>query len=220
MTQFPDSLYFLLELLSSGLQTFSMEIQEALELVSYKLGVKNGAAALEDGFLLADVVQQAIDDKTQGSLREIDLKAYMQATKLVKQARVEAFKEENLGFLEQLAQEPGVLATGSGLLYQVLVEVDSKVKPRVGDSVRAHYHGTLIDGTVFDSSVERGAVAEFKVAKLIAGWKEGLQLMSPGSKFKFYIPQNLAYGERGAESKVPPYATLIFEVELVEVIGE
>ena len=195
-----------------------MEIKEALELVSYKLGAKNGAAALEDGFLLADVVQQAIDDKTQGSLREIDLKSYMQATKLVKQARVDAFKVENLGFLEQVAQEPGVLSTGSGLLYQVLVEGDGSAKPRTEDSVRAHYHGTLIDGSVFDSSVERGQPAEFRVAKLIAGWKEGLQLMSPGSKYKFFLPHHLAYGERGAESKVPPYATLIFEVELLELL--
>ena len=195
-----------------------MTTEEALEIVSYKLGAKNGTQALEDSFLIAATVQQAIDDKTQGSLREIDLKSYMQATKLVKQARVDAFKEENLGFLEQMAQEPGVLATGSGLLYQVLVQGGSEEKPGVADSVRAHYHGTLIDGSVFDSSVERGEPAEFKVAKLIAGWKEGLQLMSPGSKYKFFIPQDLAYGERGAESKVPPYATLIFEVELLELL--
>ncbi|WP_018970411.1 FKBP-type peptidyl-prolyl cis-trans isomerase [Rubritalea marina] len=197
-----------------------MTHEEAREIVSYKLGTKNGAAALEDSFLIADTVEQAIQDKANGTSRNIDLKAYMQATKLVKQARQDAFKDDNAAYLSALeASDAGVVPTGSGLLYQILSPGDhTAATPGIDDEVRAHYHGTLIDGSVFDSSIERGEPATFRVAKLIAGWKEGLQLMHPGARFKFYIPQALGYGDRGAESKVPPFATLVFEVELLAVL--
>ncbi len=194
-----------------------MTTEEALEIVSYKLGVKNGVAALEDSILITETVQQAIDDTIDGSIRAIDLKSYMQATKIVKQRRMEEFNAENCRFLQQVAQQPEVLTTASGLLYEVIEQGAGVAKLGVDDRVRAHYHGTLIDGTVFDSSVVRGQPSEFQVAKLIAGWREGLQLMPVGSKYRFFIPQELGYGARGAESKVPPYATLIFEVELLNV---
>ena len=90
-------------------------------------------------------------------------------------------------------------------------------KPKSNQKVTVHYHGTLIDGTVFDSSVERGRPASFGVTQVIQGWVEGLQLMSKGSKYKFYIPYNLAYGERGAPPKIQPYAALVFEVELLDI---
>ena len=105
----------------------------------------------------------------------------------------------------------------SGLQYQVLKEGDGK-KPSAKDTVRCHYEGFLIDGTVFDSSVQRGEPAEFGLQQVIAGWTEGLQLMQEGAKYRFFIPYRLGYGESGAAGTIPPFATLIFDVELIKVI--
>lgn len=118
-------------------------------------------------------------------------------------------------FLAENAQKDGVVVTESGLQYEVLKMGKGK-KPAATDRVKVHYHGTLIDGTVFDSSVERGEPITFGLNQVIAGWTEGVQLMPVGSKFRFYIPQNLGYGERAAGS-IPPYSTLIFEVELLGI---
>ena len=119
-------------------------------------------------------------------------------------------------FLEENKSREGVITTESGLQYEVLKQGKGK-KPEATDKVRVHYHGTLIDGTVFDSSVDRGEPAEFYLNQVIAGWTEGLQLMPVGSKYKFYIPQELGYGSRAAGS-IPPYSTLIFEVELLNIV--
>ena len=105
----------------------------------------------------------------------------------------------------------------SGLQYEILNEGDGK-QPSAKDTVRCHYHGTLTDGTVFDSSVQRGEPAEFPLNQVIAGWTEGVQLMKEGAKYRFYIPYNLAYGERGAGAQIPPYSALIFDVELLKVL--
>ena len=105
----------------------------------------------------------------------------------------------------------------SGLQYQVLKEGDGK-KPKATDKVRCHYEGTLINGTVFDSSYKRGEPAVFPLNQVIAGWTEGLQLMQEGAKYRFFIPYNLAYGERGAGASIPPYAALVFDVELIDVL--
>lgn len=118
-------------------------------------------------------------------------------------------------FLQENAQKEGVVVTESGLQYEVLTMGKGK-KPAATDRVKVHYHGTLIDGTVFDSSVERGEPITFGLNQVIKGWTEGVQLMPVGSKFRFYIPQNLGYGERAAGS-IPPYSTLIFEVELLGI---
>ena len=107
--------------------------------------------------------------------------------------------------------------TESGLQYEVLVEGTGKV-PAKTDKVRVHYTGSLIDGTVFDSSVKRGTPAEFPVTGVIAGWVEALQMMPVGSKWRLTIPHNLAYGERGAGASIPPFSTLIFEVELLDIV--
>ena len=109
------------------------------------------------------------------------------------------------------------MVTESGLQYEVLTE-GTGAKPTAASSVRVHYTGSLIDGTVFDSSVKRGTPAEFPVGGVIKGWTEALQLMTVGSKWRLTIPQELAYGERGAGASIPPFATLIFEVELLEII--
>ena len=124
-------------------------------------------------------------------------------------------KEEGEKFLAENALKDGVKVTESGLQYEVLKMGRGK-KPAATDRVKVHYHGTLIDGTVFDSSVERGEPTSFGLNQVIAGWTEGLQLMPVGSKFRFYIPQELGYGSRNAGS-IPPYSTLIFEVELLGI---
>ncbi|MGJ8672311.1 FKBP-type peptidyl-prolyl cis-trans isomerase [Rubritalea sp.] len=193
-----------------------MTTQEALEVVSYKLGAKNGADALNDKVLLKEHVEQAIADKANDSLRKIDAKTYMQAMKLVKEERLRLLRVAGEEFLTNNLTKEGVQQTESGLQFKVIESTDCKT-PSSADTVTVHYHGTLIDGSVFDSSVERGTPASFAVKKVIAGWKEGIQLMSPGSKYQFFIPQALAYGDRGADSKVPPFATLCFEVQLLEI---
>ena len=119
-------------------------------------------------------------------------------------------------FLAENAKREGVKTTESGLQYEVL-EATLGQKPKATDTVRVHYEGTLIDGTVFDSSYKRGESIAFPLNGVIKGWTEGLQLMSVGSKYKFFIPYQLAYGERGAGASIPPYAALIFTVELLGI---
>lgn len=129
-------------------------------------------------------------------------------------AEIEA--KEGRDFLAENAKKPNIKVTESGLQYEVLEEGDG-VAPTETSTVVAHYEGTLIDGTIFDSSYQRGEPSEFPLNRVIAGWTEGLQLMKTGAKYKFYIPFDLAYGARGSQPKIPPYAALIFTVELVEV---
>jgi len=121
-------------------------------------------------------------------------------------------------FLAENAAKEGVTVTESGLQYEVLVE-GTGVKPLATDTVKVHYKGTLIDGTEFDSSYSRGEPAEFPLNRVISGWTEGVQLMSEGSKFKFVIPSELAYGER-ATGSITPNSTLVFEVELLDVLND
>ena len=125
-------------------------------------------------------------------------------------------KEEGEKFLAENAKREGVKVTESGLQYEVLVATIGQ-KPKATDSVRVHYEGTLIDGTVFDSSYKRGESIAFPLNGVIKGWTEGLQRMSVGSKYKFFIPYQLAYGEHGAGASIPPYAALIFTVELLGI---
>ncbi|MBQ5925387.1 MAG: FKBP-type peptidyl-prolyl cis-trans isomerase [Paludibacteraceae bacterium] len=120
-------------------------------------------------------------------------------------------------FLAENATREGVYVTESGLQYEVIAMGEGE-KPTAESTVKVHYHGTLIDGTVFDSSVERGEPIEFPLSNVIKGWTEGVQLMPVGSKFKFYIPYQLAYGERGAGELIGPCEALIFEVELIEIV--
>lgn len=127
--------------------------------------------------------------------------------------------EAGKAFLAENAKKEGVKTTDSGLQYEVLKAGDG-AKPKATDEVSVHYHGTLIDGTVFDSSVDRGEPTSFPLNRVIPGWTEGVQLMSVGSKYKFTIPYALAYGERGAGADIGPFSTLIFEVELLEIKGE
>lgn len=130
--------------------------------------------------------------------------------------RSEGLRAEGEAFLKQNATKQGIVVTKSGLQYEVLSEGTGAL-PRATDTVRCHYEGRLVDGSVFDSSYRRGEPAEFPLNGVIAGWTEGLQLMKEGAKYRFYIPQELGYGARGAGSSIPPYAALIFDVELIKV---
>ena len=120
-------------------------------------------------------------------------------------------------FLEQNARKAGVVQTRSGLQYEVLTEGSGR-SPKATDTVRCHYEGRLLDGTVFDSSYKRGEPADFGLNQVITGWTEGVQLMKEGAKYRFYIPYLLGYGERGAGASIPPYSTLVFDVELLKVL--
>lgn len=125
-------------------------------------------------------------------------------------------KEAGEQFLAENAKKPGVKSTASGLQYKVLTEGQGQ-KPTATDTVEVHYRGTLIDGQEFDSSYKRGESISFPLNRVIRGWTEGLQLMPVGAKYELYIPYELAYGEQGAGGVIPPYATLIFQVELLGI---
>lgn len=124
---------------------------------------------------------------------------------------------EGKAFLEENAKKAGVVVTASGLQYEVLQEGSGK-HPKATDTVRCHYEGRLIDGTVFDSSYSRNQPADFGLNQVITGWTEGVQLMGEGAKYRFYIPYMLAYGEGGAGELIPPFSTLVFDVELIKVL--
>lgn len=163
-----------------------------------------------------DVLNQnppALDiNEVSKALQELSARAEAEQAKAF-----EALAAEGKAFLEENKKAKGVVETASGLQYEILTE-GTGAKPAKTDKVRVHYTGSLIDGTVFDSSVKRGTPAEFPVTGVIAGWVEALQMMPVGSKWRLTIPHNLAYGERGAGASIPPFSTLIFEVELLDII--
>ena len=161
-----------------------------------------------------DVILRTFFQKKQVEMRE------KQQAEASKKAEVEfgAVKAEGIKFLEENKSTKGVQVTESGLQYIVLKE-GSGEKPVATSKVKVHYHGTILDGTVFDSSVDKGTPAEFGVNRVIKGWTEGLQLMNVGAKYKFFIPQELAYGANPRQGgKIRPFDVLIFEVELLEIV--
>ena len=159
---------------------------------------------------LAKKISEAETAKTQ--LQE-------KKTALEEEAKAQFAQVREAGekFLAENAKRSNVVTLPSGLQYEIITEAIGQ-KPTASDKVKVHYHGTLIDGTVFDSSVRRGEPATFGVTQVIQGWVEALQLMPVGSKWKLYIPYNLAYGEQGAGQMIAPYSALIFEVELLEIV--
>ncbi|MEZ8141452.1 FKBP-type peptidyl-prolyl cis-trans isomerase [Enterovibrio sp. FF113] len=151
-------------------------------------------------------------DEINNALRELHTKA-----DAIRQEAAKAAAADGEAFLAENAKRDEVTVTDSGLQFEVLVEGNGDI-PTSDKQVRVHYHGMLTDGTVFDSSVERGQPAEFPVTGVIQGWVEALQMMPVGSKWKLSIPQDLAYGERGAGAAIPPFAALVFEVELLDIL--
>ncbi len=200
-----------------------------MDKVSYALGLGIGRQLAQmgaDGLDINDFAQ-AIKDILAGREPQVsDAEAqaivsdfFAQQEAKQRAAAAEKYKdskEKGEQWLADNAKKEGVVTLPSGLQYQVLREGNGR-HPKATDAVKCHYEGLLIDGTVFDSSYQRGEPATFPLNGVIRGWTEGLQLMKEGAKFRFFIPYNLAYGERGAGQSIPPFAALIFDVELIEV---
>lgn len=201
-----------------------------MDKVSYALGLGIGRQLSQMGAdsLNIDDFAQAIKDILAGKEPAV---SDAEAQTLVKDffekqeakqraAAAEKFKdtkEKGEKYLAENAKKEGVVTLPSGLQYQVIKEGNGR-KPKATDKVKCHYEGMLIDGTLFDSSIQRGEPATFPLNGVIAGWTEGLQLMQEGAKYRFFIPYQLGYGEQGAGSSIPPFAALVFDVELIEVI--
>lgn len=200
-----------------------------MDKLSYALGIGIGSqlAGMGAKELNIDDFAQAIKDVISGSELKVDnaeaqtlVQNFFQEQEAKQQAAAaeagKVAKAAGEAFLAENGKKEGVVTLPSGLQYQVLKEGNGK-KPSATDQVVCHYEGTLIDGTVFDSSYQRNQPATFGLNQVIAGWTEGVQLMQEGAKYRFFIPYKLAYGERGAGAQIPPFATLVFDVELIEV---
>ena len=212
--------------------TGGQKLKTTTDSLSYAFGIINYNALTADSIILNPAfVAKAMRDGKKGMplMSEDDARAtiiiYINEREIKRpEARAEANRvfykehiEENEKFLAENKTKSGVITTSSGLQYEV-IRMGNGPTPTMANSVSVHYTGTLIDGTVFDSSIERGEPVQFGVPNVIEGWTEALQLMPVGSKFKLYIPENLGYGEHGAGGFIEPYSTLIFEVELLEIV--
>jgi len=195
--------------------------------VSYGIGRQMGDQLAGSPFdeLVLDAVIEGISDSFTGQPIQVDTEVMKAAFEEVN-GRVQKKQAEEAGklsaegvkFLAENSKRDGITVTESGLQYEVLNE-GKGATPSSTAKVRTHYHGTLIDGTVFDSSYDRGEPAEFPVNGVIAGWTEALQLMQEGAKWRLYVPSALAYGEKGAGGAIGPHATLVFDVELLAIVG-
>lgn len=201
-----------------------------MDKVSYALGIGIGSqlAGMGAKGLNIDDFAQAVKDVISGTPLKVDnaeaqslVQAFFQEQEEKQRAAAaeagKVAKAAGESFLAENAKKEGIVVLPSGLQYQVLKEGNGK-KPSATDQVKCHYEGTLIDGTIFDSSYQRNEPATFGLNQVIAGWTEGVQLMSEGAKYRFFIPYNLAYGERGAGAQIPPFAALVFDVELLKVL--
>ena len=194
-----------------------------MDKISYALGISLGANLKNNGFESLDYEKLALgmQDLMDGKSLEMSIQEaqtiinqyFQQIQEKAHAATIEAGK----AFLAENAKRPEIITTASGLQYEVLTEGKGE-KPAASDRVEVHYHGTLLNGEVFDSSVNRGEPATFGVTQVISGWVEALQLMPVGSKWKLYIPSDLAYGAQGAGQSIGPHTTLIFEVELLAIV--
>lgn len=201
-----------------------------MDKLSYALGIGIGSqlAGMGAKGLDIDDFAQAVKDVISGTPLKVNnaeaqslVQAFFQEQEEKQRAAAaeagKVAKAAGESFLADNAKKEGVVVLPSGLQYQVLKEGNGK-KPSSTDQVKCHYEGTLIDGTIFDSSYQRNEPATFGLNQVIAGWTEGVQLMSEGAKYRFFIPYNLAYGERGAGAQIPPFAALVFDVELLKVL--
>lgn len=200
----------------------AQKLNNEIDSVSYSLGVNIGEN-IKTQFPDIDLknfeaaIKDVLDDNKKPSISGADAQKTIQEYFTKQQAKAsESVVEEGRKFLAENSKKENVVTLESGLQYEVIKNGEG-AKPTLNDQVTTHYHGTLIDGTVFDSSVERGEPASFPVSGVIKGWTEALQLMSVGSKWRLFVPYDLAYGERGAGPKIGPFTTLIFEVELISI---
>jgi FKBP-type peptidyl-prolyl cis-trans isomerase FklB len=193
-----------------------------MEKVSYALGLSIGNNLLGSGIkdLNTEEFVKAIKAVMAGEKPEMSYEEAKQVLDTFFQDLANKINEKNIqagkDFLAKNKEQDGVVELASGLQYQILTSGAGK-SPSITNRVKCHYTGMLLDGTVFDSSVQRGEPAEFGVNQVIAGWTEALQLMKEGDKWRLFIPSDMAYGARGAGNSIPPHATLIFDVELIEV---
>lgn len=208
---------------------WSQKLNTELDSVSYCLGINIANSFLSE-FPEINLshfnsgLTDALDKNKETLISKEKTQEVIQQYFMKKQQLTQEKEKENMGpkikegedFLAENGKRKSVVTTESGLQYEILVKGDGP-KPTLTDEVETHYHGTLLDGTVFDSSVDRGESISFPVSGVIKGWTEALQLMPVGSKWKLYIPYNLAYGERGAGKMIGPYSALIFEVELISI---
>lgn len=192
------------------------ELKNQIDSLNYAHGIVAAEAAkrLMGSDLNAKLFLEALNAALKGEPTKFTAE---NAPKIEQSISVGMWKGNNAKFLEENKKRQGVTTTASGLQYEVMKRGTGTVSPLATDKVEVHYHGTLVDGTIFDSSVQRGQTAKFPLNGVIPGWTEGLQLMKEGDKFKFFIPYNLAYGERGRGGAIKGYTTLIFEVELIKV---
>ena len=207
----------------------NVKLQSDMDSASYAIGVLVGANNLKQlemspggGEINVDIMSaafQAASTKSETAITEEQAQTIIQKFfETAGERESQKALEEGNAFLEKNKARSGVQTTESGLQYEVLTE-GSGPKPTAEDQVRVHYHGTTIDGKVFDSSVDRGEPAVFGVVQVIPGWTEALQLMPVGSKWKIYLPSDIAYGERGAGADIKPNSALVFEVELLEIVS-
>ncbi len=216
-------------LLAGGLHAQDkLDLKDAKLKASYAVGADIGGNMKRqevdlDAKALAAGIVDALSGKPQ--LTEEEIKSAIAEFRTTMMAKMEAKQKvageknvkESEAFLAANAKKEGVKTTASGLQYKVMKSGTGKVSPKPADTVKVHYHGTLMDGSVFDSSVERKEPAEFPLNAVIPGWTEGLQLMKEGDKFQFVLPAKLAYGEQSPSPKIGPNSTLVFEVELLSI---
>lgn len=204
-------------------------LTKGIDSVSYAIGLANGDMfrssltnfpgdePINVDALIAGFAQGLHNDTASYKMKVTDAQQFINTyVQEVQERMMNKTKEEGEAFLNENKTKPGVITTESGLQYQVITEGDGP-RPTPDNRVKVHYTGTLLDGTVFDSSVDRGEPATFMASNLIEGWKEGLQIMPVGSKYIFWIPANLAYGPRG-QGNIPPNSVLKFELELLEIV--
>ena len=208
--------------LTTNIKMSAQKLNNEIDSVSYSLGVNIGEN-IKTQFPDIDLknfeaaIKDVLDDNKKPSISGAEAQKTIQEYFTKQQAKAsESVVEEGRKFLAENSKKENVVTLESGLQYEVIKNGEG-AKPTLNDQVTTHYHGTLIDGTVFDSSVERGEPASFPVSGVIKGWTEALQLMNVGSKWRLFVPYDLAYGERGAGPKIGPFTTLIFEVELISI---
>jgi FKBP-type peptidyl-prolyl cis-trans isomerase FklB len=201
----------------------SLKLTNAIDSVSYSIGINVGLGLKQQNLGNANIkaITKALQDALQSQNMQI---APEQANQIIgaffqreRSAKADVNKKIGEQFLLENKKKPGIKTTASGLQYEIVKE-GTGPKPMTTDTVKAHYTGRLIDGTVFDSSVDRGQPLEIPVNQVIQGWSEALQLMPVGSKWKLFIPSSLAYGAQGTGPQIGPNSTLVFDIELLEIV--